>query len=226
MSRASYETGLSRRPPVPETARCEDLHDARQFSVQHRPVSERERSARTNSLGTHEAHDGLSPYGRVDCQPYRTPDQTPTSTAFNREFPAIELPVPTYDLDLERTRRSSQFSTGSSSTNGQRYSRPVERYELHRPQSMYPPVRHSYGPQREQYGPFPEDDRYPGPHPIPYAPSSFDRLSYEGSQSAHFMPSEYEYQAGKARKRSNLPKQSTEIMKDWFDHVSQSDTAT
>ncbi|KAK4544666.1 hypothetical protein LTR36_003915 [Oleoguttula mirabilis] len=31
------------------------------------------------------------------------------------------------------------------------------------------------------------------------------------------MPSHYEYQHGKARKRSNLPKQSTEIMKTWFD---------
>lgn len=49
---------------------------------------------------------------------------------------------------------------------------------------------------------------YPGPHgynspPYPYA-------------QAFFVPSHYEYQNGKSRKRSNLPKQSTEIMKRWF----------
>ncbi|OQO06889.1 hypothetical protein B0A48_07455 [Cryoendolithus antarcticus] len=36
-------------------------------------------------------------------------------------------------------------------------------------------------------------------------------------RAAFFMPSHYEYQQGKTRKRSNLPKQSTEIMKHWFD---------
>nr|OQO27482.1 hypothetical protein B0A51_06197 [Rachicladosporium sp. CCFEE 5018] len=36
-------------------------------------------------------------------------------------------------------------------------------------------------------------------------------------RAAFFMPSHYEYQQGKTRKRSNLPKQSTEIMKYWFD---------
>ncbi|KAF2725337.1 hypothetical protein K431DRAFT_100887 [Polychaeton citri CBS 116435] len=38
-----------------------------------------------------------------------------------------------------------------------------------------------------------------------------------GEDSPFFMPNHYEYQHGKARKRSNLPKQSTEIMKTWFD---------
>ncbi|KAK5109895.1 hypothetical protein LTR62_006502 [Meristemomyces frigidus] len=36
------------------------------------------------------------------------------------------------------------------------------------------------------------------------------------------MPSQYDHtqqQGGKARKRSNLPKQSTEIMKVWFDQA-------
>ena len=39
------------------------------------------------------------------------------------------------------------------------------------------------------------------------------------SHAAFFMPNHYDYQQGKARKRSNLPKQSTEIMKTWFDQV-------
>lgn len=36
---------------------------------------------------------------------------------------------------------------------------------------------------------------------------------------AFFMPPHYDYTQGKSRKRSNLPKQSTEIMKTWFDKV-------
>ena len=45
---------------------------------------------------------------------------------------------------------------------------------------------------------------------------------YESSQPQYLVPTHYEYQHGKARKRSNLPKQSTEIMKTWFDKVSPS----
>ncbi|GAB7351519.1 hypothetical protein MBLNU459_g2160t2 [Dothideomycetes sp. NU459] len=44
--------------------------------------------------------------------------------------------------------------------------------------------------------------------------------SYPYAQS-YFVPSHYEYQNGKSRKRSNLPKQSTEIMKKWFDENMQ-----
>lgn len=42
---------------------------------------------------------------------------------------------------------------------------------------------------------------------------------YQDAQPTFFMPSHYDYQQGKTRKRSNLPKQSTEIMKTWFDQV-------
>ena len=42
---------------------------------------------------------------------------------------------------------------------------------------------------------------------------------HETLEAPFFMPSHYEYHQGKARKRSNLPKQSTEIMKTWFDQV-------
>lgn len=42
---------------------------------------------------------------------------------------------------------------------------------------------------------------------------------YHLNQTPYFVPSHYEYQHGKARKRSNLPKRSTEIMKTWFDQV-------
>lgn len=42
-----------------------------------------------------------------------------------------------------------------------------------------------------------------------------------GPHPSYFVPNHYEYQQGKSRKRSNLPKQSTEIMKNWFDQVIQ-----
>lgn len=44
-------------------------------------------------------------------------------------------------------------------------------------------------------------------------------VGYQEAQPTFFMPSHYDYQQGKTRKRSNLPKQSTEIMKTWFDQV-------
>jgi hypothetical protein len=50
---------------------------------------------------------------------------------------------------------------------------------------------------------------YTAPHQLPF----------EAHQPPFFMPSQYDYQSGKARKRSNLPKESTEIMKTWFEHV-------
>lgn len=53
--------------------------------------------------------------------------------------------------------------------------------------------------------------------PTPQAPSPYG--GYESPQSQYFMQAHYEYQHGKTRKRSNLPKQSTEIMKTWFDEV-------
>ena len=45
-------------------------------------------------------------------------------------------------------------------------------------------------------------------------------MSYKGGQMpSGFMPGEYEHFYAKARKRSNLPKHSTEIMRAWFDQV-------
>lgn len=48
---------------------------------------------------------------------------------------------------------------------------------------------------------------------------------YEPARAQLFMPTPFEYHHGKARKRSNLPKQSTEIMKTWFDQVSTHELA-
>ena len=52
---------------------------------------------------------------------------------------------------------------------------------------------------------------------VPAVAGPYGAHNYSYDQSAYFSPSGYGYHNGKARKRSNLPKQSTEIMKRWFD---------
>jgi hypothetical protein len=56
-----------------------------------------------------------------------------------------------------------------------------------------------------------QEERYVGASLMP--PYHSSRLP------SHFVPNHYEYHGGKSRKRSNLPKQSTEVMKRWFDEV-------
>ena len=50
-------------------------------------------------------------------------------------------------------------------------------------------------------------------------PADITNGTHQNLQPSVFMPNHYDYQQGKTRKRSNLPKQSTEIMKTWFDQV-------
>lgn len=49
------------------------------------------------------------------------------------------------------------------------------------------------------------------------ASGAYESQDTRMGQSQYFTPALYEYSSGKPRKRSNLPKQSTEIMKRWFD---------
>ena len=85
-----------------------------------------------------------------------------------------------------------------------------------------------------------EYDRRPPPYPRAGPNEEYDHSQYigrvdalpkeahygpyqsGGQQPSFFMPSQYDYRHGRARKRSNLPKQSTEIMKTWFDQVCSS----
>lgn len=78
----------------------------------------------------------------------------------------------------------------------------AERYPVEPQRQAYPPVS-SFA---KDYPPT-NHEGHGGPT-YPYSP-------------AFFVPSHYEYQNGKSRKRSNLPKQSTEIMKRWFDENMQ-----
>ncbi|KAJ9619917.1 homeodomain super [Taxawa tesnikishii (nom. ined.)] len=74
--------------------------------------------------------------------------------------------------------------------------------------SLAPPEYHS-----EQYG---EKRPCYRRDAAPFHGDGFTTSSYYGHPT-FFVPTHYEHQNGKSRKRSNLPKQSTEIMKRWFD---------
>ena len=63
-------------------------------------------------------------------------------------------------------------------------------------------------------------------HTYPPVVKDTPRTPYASNHPPYFLPSGYVFQHGKARKRSNLPKQSTEIMKTWFDQVGAFDGFT
>jgi hypothetical protein len=90
------------------------------------------------------------------------------------------------------------------------------------------PSRNAYPPTRPTHYSLPMRDEAALSHDHPHY-TERNRLQqqdayakmggYQDAQPTFFMPSHYDYQQGKTRKRSNLPKQSTEIMKTWFDQV-------
>jgi hypothetical protein len=80
-----------------------------------------------------------------------------------------------------------------------------DRYAVEPPRQSYMPVAPT-NMHRDEYPPGARLD----------VPQAYGNAPYPYSH-AFFVPSHYEYQNGKSRKRSNLPKQSTEIMKRWFD---------
>ena len=133
-----------------------------------------------------------------------------------------------------RMRPSADYFASSSTD---RYALPSERsfvesrpsgvnapHPLDAPRAVYPPSGSSqYSlPLREDSGAPKEQSHYADRGRL-HAPDVYNRMSYEDAQPTFFMPSHYDYQQGKTRKRSNLPKQSTEIMKTWFDQVNQDD---
>jgi len=114
-----------------------------------------------------------------------------------------------------------------SSHASERYSLPQDRNHIRQPStSGYA----DYGPPQPQvadrdahynYAPSNEAPRFErSRHEQMEMAATYGRPTFPESQPAFFMPSHYDYQQGKTRKRSNLPKQSTEIMKTWFDQVS------
>lgn len=163
---------------------------------------------------------------------YQTPDQTPTSVILEPAFPRMStMPGPVQDPFAREMRDSFSHSSarptsrsGSTSGYGAYTPAPYDREPSHpgpfQQGSRYSiPVRHGYAEPRDsmRYG-RPEEQQ-------PRSINGYPQHSYQSHAPAFFMPSHYEYQHGKARKRSNLPKQSTEIMKQWFDQVCKSSSS-
>lgn len=149
---------------------------------------------------------------------YRSPEMAPYSS------------IRTDHSSSSHMRPSADYYASSSAD---RYALPSERsfaerrssvvnapHPLDAPRAAYPPSRSPH------YSlPLREDSSISKEHYVDrsrlHAPDVYNRLGYEDAQPTFFMPSHYDYQQGKTRKRSNLPKQSTEIMKTWFDQVGQ-----
>jgi len=207
-----YESTAHDRLSLSDTRYYEDAHAARRFSVQHATDNNANPSAQHRASYVPRATNHFDRSQQDGFQPYRTPDHTPTSTTHNTEFPAMGSYASSRDSDLQK-RRGSQYTTAQEPTTAHDNG---SYHETHH-HATYPPAVHSRGPQIESYGAHHEDDRMPRPSHLP--PPSYNRSPYGSTPPSYFMPSQYEYQQGKARKRSNLPKQSTEIMKTWFDRV-------
>ena len=153
---------------------------------------------------------------------YQTPEQTPTTAMLEPSFPRVNPFTGTAPDPFARQMRDS-FGQSSDRPSSRRSSvssygmyppRPFER-EQPRP-GHYPPGAHAV---RDGYADPRDSIRYGRPEEHQTRQLGFPPHPYHSSVPAFFMPSHYEYQRGKARKRSNLPKQSTEIMKTWFDQV-------
>ena len=151
---------------------------------------------------------------------HASPDLRGQRTDLPRTYPSPALPrsdaYATSDPMLTARNRSSMYSNASSvsqdedmrrhSGYGEYQPQPArERYAVEPPRQSYMPVA-ANSMHREEYPPGARLD----------VPQAYGNAPYPYSH-AFFVPSHYEYQNGKSRKRSNLPKQSTEIMKRWFD---------
>ncbi|PPJ50974.1 hypothetical protein CBER1_06847 [Cercospora berteroae] len=196
-------------------------------SMSQFPPMETSDSHRTN------LHAVNSPPWGAHCQPpksaggrqiydsgashYRAPEQTPTSTMLEPSYPRVNPFTGTAPDPFTRQIRESF---------GQSSDRPSSRRSSVSSYGMYPPRTYEREPSRpghyvqqtrDVYNDPRDSARYGRPEGQQPRPVGFASHPYQSNVPPFFMPSHYEYQHGKARKRSNLPKQSTEIMKTWFD---------
>lgn len=156
---------------------------------------------------------------------YQSPEQTPTS-AVMEPFPRLgssfagavqdpfvrEMRESFAHPDERSTSRRSSTAGGYNGYPPRPYDREAPRttQQYHQGSRYSIPVRDGYQEHR---------DSAHWHEQQPRSMHGYSQNTYPGNAPAFFMPSHYEYQHGKARKRSNLPKQSTEIMKTWFDQV-------
>jgi len=192
----------------------------RRLSVQHSSNA----TFPFNNPTTHVSEVGAS---RIGAGKFRErPEQTPPTMMFDRGYPPPQgLHAPQeprvslgWGSDHQFSRRSSTDTYGSYSRHS------WEHPHVRRPSYQHQPGVPLHMPPREEFGPRLNETGYRRSEYPPSQQAPLFAHGYEPAQSAYFMPSQYEYQHGKARKRSNLPKQSTEIMKTWFDQVSTAKT--
>ncbi|KAM3416978.1 hypothetical protein BST61_g8563 [Cercospora zeina] len=170
----------------------------------------RAQSHAPKSAGSRSVHESATSH-------YRTPEQTPTSSMLEPSYPRVNPFTGTAPDPFTRQIRDSF---------GQSSDRPSSRRSSVSSYGMYPPRPYEreqarpgqYAQQTRDIYTDPRDSiRYARPEALQTRPVGFPPHPYQSNVPPFFMSSHYDYQHGKARKRSNLPKQSTEIMKTWFD---------
>jgi hypothetical protein len=158
------------------------------------------------------------PNGVVVTAPHRSPEGT--SYASSRSEVSYGQTPSTHsragDYFPSSTDRYAIPTSRRSSVSSQREYAPPHPVEPSR--SAYPATRpaHYSLPMRDEAGLTHDHPHYSR---LPQQEGYAKIAGYQEAQPTFFMPSHYDYQQGKTRKRSNLPKQSTEIMKTWFDQV-------
>nr|POF07108.1 hypothetical protein CFP56_31732 [Quercus suber] len=167
-------------------------------------------SLRTSSPGRHRSvrdfvHAPHLPYGTSDMTPpvsatfdhgLRYNDDPDISTVYTRH---------TYSTDGAWQRRPS-VETNISRSSSSRETSSVRRQS----RSMADPYHIRDFAVSSDLSHTSSEDR---------TPPEYSNATYEPSHASLFMPASFEHHQAKARKRSNLPKKSTDIMKTWFDQV-------
>ena len=164
------------------------------------------------------------PNGVTATAPHRSPEGSSYSSS-RSEVSYGQTPMassrPAGDYFPSTTDRYAIPTSRRSSVTSQREYAPPHPVE---------PSRGAYSATRPAHYSLPlRDEAHEHPHYMERSRlqqhDGYAKISgYQEAQPTFFMPSHYDYQQGKTRKRSNLPKQSTEIMKTWFDQVRQDRT--
>lgn len=200
------------RPIVDLMQPGHEMHDSRRYSVQLPQPDCRQTSALYGApKGPEEViqRDSATDLGSAQYS-YYTSEQRPAIESFERRACLDQSPrqvaSQTYPPLSQPLRRQS-IQMGAEA---RRDSAPAKRgFESQTPSQFDSRVAHGG-----------QSFSRPRGEPGRALASPFHASSYTPGHAPFFMSNHFEHQSGKARKRSNLPKQSTEIMKAWFDQVS------
>ena len=216
---------------APSSSQASFAQARRQFSEHQGPIHGQAASTDSTRLFATSYHDGSRSSNTIlpKLTPhYRTPEQTPIPGS-----PREDLRLP---QEIDNTNRAvcardardardapmqrphlSNARRSSTNEYDEHVTRPFERNHArhlsHQPDRHYPLHLRAGFVERE---PVAQYERTV--HHSASAHSEFDHSPYS-INPAFSMPSHHEHRHGKARKRNNLPKQSTEVMKTWFDQV-------